>query len=135
LQEAVNILPAVSPRSLKYIDRQYILADFAGLASLAAATTLNARRDAYHTLQLLELGRGVIAGLLIEISGDISDLKQQYPDIANEFISLRDELDTPVDRTTSDYYRQHTFLGIVSEMISGSGPDIQRTHYKDLYSA
>jgi hypothetical protein len=108
LQEAVNLLPAVSPRSLEHTDKQHMLADVAGLASLAAATALNAGRDAYHALQLLELGRGVIAGLLIEMRGDISDLKQQHPNMADEFTSLRDELDAPVGRTTSPISTDNT---------------------------
>jgi tetratricopeptide (TPR) repeat protein len=45
LQEAVNLLPIISPRSLKHTDKQHMLAEFAGLASLAAATALNARKD------------------------------------------------------------------------------------------
>ncbi|KAH8796745.1 CHAT domain-containing protein [Hyaloscypha finlandica] len=89
-------------------DKQHMLADFAGLASMAAATALNAGKDAYHALQLLELGRGVIAGLLMEMRGDISDLKQQHPGLADEFISLRDELDAPVDRTTSPISTDNT---------------------------
>ncbi|KAI8649679.1 TPR domain-containing protein [Fusarium keratoplasticum] len=100
LQDATHLIPAVSPRSLKHTDKQHMLADFAGLSSAAAATALNAGKEPYHALQLLELGRGVIAGLLMELRGDISDLKQQHPDLARDFISLRDELDSPVDRTT-----------------------------------
>ncbi|KAJ5740123.1 hypothetical protein N7533_012907 [Penicillium manginii] len=98
LQEAVDLLPAVSPRSLKHTDKQSMLGAFAGLASMAAATALNAGKKADHTLKLLELGRGVIAGLLLELRGDISDLKQQHPDLADEFMSLRDTLDSPVDQ-------------------------------------
>ncbi|KAE8447330.1 hypothetical protein EG329_010888 [Mollisiaceae sp. DMI_Dod_QoI] len=109
LQEAVNLLPTVSPRSLKHTDKQYMLAKFAGLASMAAATVLTAGKDAYHALQLLELGRGVIAGLLMEMRGDISDLKQQHPGLADEFTSLRDELDTSVDKMTSPISTDSTF--------------------------
>ncbi|KAJ5369314.1 uncharacterized protein N7496_009074 [Penicillium cataractarum] len=100
LQEAVHLLSAVSPQSLKHTDKQDILASFAGLASMAAATALNAGESACHALQLLEVGRGVIAGLLMELRGDISDLTQQHPDLADELISLREELDSPVDRST-----------------------------------
>ncbi|RYP40255.1 hypothetical protein DL767_001798 [Monosporascus sp. MG133] len=100
LQEAVNLLPIISPRSLKHTDKQHMLADFAGLASMAAATALNSGKEAYHALQLLELGRGVIAGLLMEMRRDISDLQQQHPNLANEFTSLRNELDAPADRTS-----------------------------------
>jgi hypothetical protein len=77
-----------------------MLAAFAGLASTAATSALNAEKNAEHALQLLELGRGIIAGLLIELRGDISDLQQQHPDLADEFVSLRDVLDSPVDLTT-----------------------------------
>ncbi|KAM0415700.1 hypothetical protein ACHAPT_013340 [Fusarium lateritium] len=100
LQDATHLIPAVSPRSLKHTDKQHMLAGFAGLSSTAAAAALNAGKEPYRALQLLELGRGIIAGLLMELRGDISDLKQQHPDLARDFISLRDELDSPVDRTT-----------------------------------
>ncbi|KAH7124551.1 hypothetical protein EDB81DRAFT_600406, partial [Dactylonectria macrodidyma] len=96
------------PRSLKHTDKQHMLADFAGLASTAAATALNAGQDAYHALCIFELGRGVIAGLLMEMRGDIFDLKQQHPDLAAEFTSLRDELDAPVGRTTSPISTDNT---------------------------
>ncbi|RYP81636.1 hypothetical protein DL770_005844 [Monosporascus sp. CRB-9-2] len=100
LQEAVNLLPTVSPRLLKHTDKQHMLADFAGLASMAAATALNSGKEAYYALRLLELGRGVIAGLLMEMRSDISDLQQQHPGLADEFISLRNELDVPTDKTS-----------------------------------
>jgi tetratricopeptide (TPR) repeat protein len=108
LREAVNLLPVLSPRSLKHTDKQHMLAEFAGLASMAAATALNARKDAYHALRLLELGRGVIAGLLMEMRGDISDLKQRHPSLADEFTSFRDKLDVPVDKTTSPISTNNT---------------------------
>ncbi|KJZ70857.1 hypothetical protein HIM_09771 [Hirsutella minnesotensis 3608] len=95
LQEAVTLLPTVSPRSLNHTDKQHMLAGFAGLSSAAAATLLNAGGDAYHALRLLELGRGVIAGLLMDMRGDISDVKRAHPILADQFISIRDELDLP----------------------------------------
>ncbi|KAI1158960.1 CHAT domain-containing protein [Nemania serpens] len=100
LQQAVEILPDISPRWLKHTDKQHMLADFAGLASATAATALNAGKDAHDALRFLELGRGVIASLLIETRGDISDLKQKHPSLANKFISLRDELDSPEESST-----------------------------------
>ena len=97
LQEAVELLPTVSPRSLKHTDKQHMLADFSGLASMAAASALSAGKDAYSALRLLEVGRGVIAGLLMDMRRDISDLRRDHPDLADEFILLRDELDSPID--------------------------------------
>jgi hypothetical protein len=70
------------------------------LSSIAAAVALNAGQDAYEALELLELGRGVIAGLFLEMRIDISTLKQQYPILAEEFKTLRNELDLPTRRAS-----------------------------------
>lgn len=97
LEEAIKLLPAVTPRSLQHTDKQDMLAKFAGLASTAAAVALNAGKSAYDALQLLELGRGVISSLLMDMRGDVSDLKAQHPSLATAFLSLRDELDSLPD--------------------------------------
>ncbi|KAL5598291.1 hypothetical protein FOBRF1_012084 [Fusarium oxysporum] len=94
-EEAVRLLPTVSPRWLQHIDKQRILAEFAGLASMAASTALKVGKDASHALQLLELGRGVVAGLLMEMRADVSDLEKHHPILAKEFKALRDTLDSP----------------------------------------
>ncbi|KAK6495590.1 hypothetical protein TWF481_002638 [Arthrobotrys musiformis] len=101
LDDAIRLLPLVSPRSLNHTDKQSMLPEFAGLASMAAAISLNAGRDVYRALQSLELGRGVIASLLMDMRGDISSLRHQHPDLAEEFVSLRNALDSPVDRLIS----------------------------------
>ncbi|QVM13108.1 hypothetical protein D8B26_007724 [Coccidioides posadasii str. Silveira] len=95
LQGAVELLPFVSVRSLEHTDKQHMLAQFTGLASAAAAAALKAGESASQALRLLELGRDIIAGLLMEMRGDITDLKEQYPHLADEFIHLREELDSP----------------------------------------
>lgn len=95
LEGAIKLLPSVTPRSLRHTDKQDMLAKFTGLASMAAAVALNAGRSEYEALRLLELGRGVIASLLLEMRGDISDLKAKHPSLAAEFLALRDELDSP----------------------------------------
>lgn len=104
LEAAVNLLPKVSTRYQTHTDRQDLLARLYDLASMAAATALSANKGPYDALRLLELGRGLIPGLLMDIRNDVSDLEQAYPDLAERFVSLRDELDRPVDdgpRTTS----------------------------------
>ncbi|KAM5347456.1 hypothetical protein ACJ41O_010461 [Fusarium nematophilum] len=67
------------------------------MASMAAATTLSAKKGNYDALRLLELGRGLIAGFLMDIRTDVSDLEREYPDLAERFVFLRDVLDQPVD--------------------------------------
>lgn len=66
---------------------------------MTAAICLEAGKDECQALELLELGRYVIAGLLLEMRTDISNLKQQHPILAVEFESLRKELDSPLDET------------------------------------
>jgi hypothetical protein len=100
LEGAVKILPIVSPRLLANNDKQHMLGQFSGLASMAAAICLEAGKDEHQALELLELGRCVIAGLLLEMRTDISNLKQKHPMLAAEFESLQKELDSPPSETT-----------------------------------
>jgi len=95
LHEAVYLVRHLSPRSLPHTDKQRMLASCAELARMATAVALNAGKDPVYALQLLELGRGVIAGSLVEMRTDISDLEHQHPGLAAEFTVLRDELDAP----------------------------------------
>ena len=99
LHGALDLLPIVSPRSLEHLDKQYVLLQFRGLASMAAATALNAGKDVDHAIQLLELGRAIISGLLLEMRTDISALREQHPELAKEFVSLRDQLDSSANGT------------------------------------
>lgn len=101
LQEAVNLAPNVSPRSLKHMDKQYALKNFSLLAIDAAAMALTATNDVCHALQLLGRGRGVIAGSLIDMRGDNSQLRLKHADLATEFESLRDDLDSPAEDVAS----------------------------------
>ncbi|KAH6702785.1 CHAT domain-containing protein [Leptodontidium sp. MPI-SDFR-AT-0119] len=103
LKRSVELLAMASSLSLGNEDKQYVIRQCAGLAVSAAATLLTAGEDAgedaekvaANALRFLEQGRGVIAGLLLEIRTDISALRQQHPLLAAEFVSLRNELDKP----------------------------------------
>ena len=49
----------------------------------------------YKSLQLLELGRGILANLQLEVRSDISVLASSHPALAQKFKELRDQIDTP----------------------------------------
>ncbi|KAL8724774.1 MAG: hypothetical protein Q9181_006678 [Wetmoreana brouardii] len=98
LQGAVELLPLLSPLTLQHEDQQFVLASSGGIASAAASVALNAGKRPYDALRLLEIGRSVITGLLLDVRSDVSDLENNHPDLAARFISLRNELDSPVDR-------------------------------------
>lgn len=97
LQGAIELLPLLSPMTLQHEDKQYVLARSGGIASIAASVALNAGKDPYDALRLLEIGRGFITGLLLDMRSDISDLEIQHPDLAARVTTLRGELDTPIN--------------------------------------
>ncbi|GKU07053.1 tpr containing protein [Fusarium langsethiae] len=105
LTEAVELLPRISPRSLDHVDKQYALGKFSGLASRAAASVLNNNGSPYDSLKLLELGRNMIAGQILELRTEIMDLEKVDEKLAERFIALRDEL-SAVTTTTMD--QSHT---------------------------
>jgi len=96
LEGAIEMMPKVSLRSLKRDDQQYTIAKLSGLAADAFSMALQAERDASYALKLLELGRGIIMGYIIDCRSDLSDLKRTHPDVFDKFDSLRVEVDTPL---------------------------------------
>ncbi|KAH7109972.1 CHAT domain-containing protein [Dactylonectria macrodidyma] len=118
LRRAVSLLRDVSPRILQQDEQQRMLRQFAGLATLAAAVTLQAKEPseakiasdedasvhvdtgaqadaAEDALRLLEDGRGIILGLVLEMRSDVAELRKKHPDLAADFERLRDELNEP----------------------------------------
>jgi tetratricopeptide (TPR) repeat protein len=93
LKSAVELLPQVSPRTLKRHDQQFALSKFSGLASDAAALSLRSENDVEEALRLLELGRGVMASLLMDTRTDITDLAEHNSELAKKFQILQDKLD------------------------------------------
>ncbi|EFQ96674.1 hypothetical protein MGYG_08597 [Nannizzia gypsea CBS 118893] len=92
---ALRLIPTLTTRSLTNADKQYILSQVVGLASDAAAASLNAGNGPFVTLGLLEQGRDVLASSLEEIRIDVLELQQRYPELAQRFLQLQNELDLP----------------------------------------
>ena len=97
--KVVSLIPALIPRSLVNSDKQRLIINVAGHSNEAAAAAINAARTPYDAIQLLEIGREVISGSLNEIRTDISELQRKHPELAEEYISLRDQIDTPQPST------------------------------------
>ncbi|KAM7214006.1 CHAT domain containing protein [Rhypophila decipiens] len=89
----INLMPSLTPLSLGYADKKRLLSQFGNFASDAAAIALNAGQSPFQALQLLELGRGILAGSLSELYTDVSELSQRHPDIAARYTRLRNEVD------------------------------------------
>lgn len=90
--DMVPILAAV--RSLETADRQYLLTHAAGLAANTAGAALRMGKQRSEALTILEQGRGLLASSLDEIRTDIKELRDAFPALAEEFVRLRDQLDS-----------------------------------------
>ena len=118
LQQAVLLLPVVAPRQLARSDQQYAIARFAGLASEAAAYVLadtNRGPDrAGQALRLLEAGRTLLLSQAIDTRSDLTDLRQQHPELAKRFVQLRDELDQSSEQVLAANNESFKNLGVRS---------------------
>ncbi|CAF3564408.1 unnamed protein product [Fusarium graminearum] len=74
--------------------RQYLLGHAAGLAANTAGAALRIGKKPSEALSILEQGRGLLASSLDEIRTDIKDLQNSFPEMADEFVKLRSELDS-----------------------------------------
>jgi tetratricopeptide (TPR) repeat protein len=102
LEDAVLLLPVVTPRRLGRGDQLHALSELSGLAADAAAmaltdTALPGGEKAARALRLLEAGRAVLLSQALETRSDLTDLREQHPHLAARFIDLRDLLDQPSD--------------------------------------
>jgi tetratricopeptide (TPR) repeat protein len=100
LRTGVLLLPMVSPRILKRSDQQYNISHFVGITSNAVSLSLDCGENANDALQLLELGRGVLASWQLEVRSDISQLEaSEHSDLARRFRDLRGQLESPQPAT------------------------------------
>ncbi|KAL7762678.1 hypothetical protein ACKLNR_009213 [Fusarium oxysporum f. sp. zingiberi] len=80
---ALELIPAYTPRYLRWSEAQSLLSRISGLASFAAAFSLESGKAEGGSLALLERGRGVAADLLYDLRLDFNsrkfaDLKPTY---------------------------------------------------------
>ncbi|MER6685940.1 CHAT domain-containing protein [Streptomyces olivaceoviridis] len=110
---AVRLLPRLAGRHLGREDAQYWLGRFAGVAADAAACAL-AAGDEVSAVTLLESGRCVLAAQALDSRGDLSDLCERAPELAERFRTLTAEFETD---TTSDRVALADELDAVTDRI------------------
>ncbi|TVY61860.1 hypothetical protein Focb16_v013023 [Fusarium oxysporum f. sp. cubense] len=91
----IDLIPLSAPNSLASVDKKVILSQTAGLASDAAAVALHTGQGASAAIQLLESGRGLLAGALRDLRTDLSSIQDERPDLVQSFHDLRRILDSP----------------------------------------
>jgi hypothetical protein len=95
---AVGLLPAVAWHGLDRITREEQLAQWAGLASDAAACAVLDGRPGL-AVELLEQGRSVLWNQSLNLRTDLTRLTAAAPDLAGRLESIRAVLDTPIPDT------------------------------------
>ena len=88
---AIELLGQVASRSLTRGSQERLLEDFDGLASEAAACCIHAGLID-QAVELFEQGRGVLLAQALDMRTDLTALTDRYPELAERFITLRDEL-------------------------------------------
>ncbi|GAA1646128.1 hypothetical protein GCM10009733_049080 [Nonomuraea maheshkhaliensis] len=89
VEEAVALLPQLTPRALARGDREHRLEAVGALAGVAAAVSLDAGR-AERAAELLEATRGVLVADLVDArSSDLGQLRSRAPELAAAFEDLR----------------------------------------------
>ncbi|VUC21617.1 unnamed protein product [Clonostachys rosea] len=92
--ETLSLVSQLTPWSLEVSDKQELLREISFLPSLIGAVSLIANKSPSEAVQRIELARGVIVGSLSNLRVDVLDLEILHPKLAQEFIQLRDQLDT-----------------------------------------
>lgn len=118
--KAVKLMTQVSPRSLTRDDQQYALTELSGLSALAASAILQATESAPDALSVLEAGRGVIAGLSMDLRTDLSELESINPTLFNQYTELRNRLSMVYTDTTtagSDIFDSLSLIDSVAQRL------------------
>ncbi|MER5262701.1 CHAT domain-containing protein [Actinosynnema sp. NPDC002837] len=103
---AMGMLPLVVSRRLSRVDQQQMLADLGGLAADAAAAAM-AADDPATAVELLELGRGVLGGQVLQSRSDLSRLHGVAPDLAVRLSAAFDRLGASAPVTGVDADERH----------------------------
>ncbi|CAH0051273.1 unnamed protein product [Clonostachys solani] len=90
--KTTHLLSFLAHHALENHDKQHFLAEAESLASDAAAMAVMTEENVYEAIELLEIGRGVIMNALNARRLDLSALREDCPSLAQEFVTLRDQL-------------------------------------------
>ncbi|KAF4959542.1 hypothetical protein FGADI_1609 [Fusarium gaditjirri] len=109
-QAIMGLLPQLITRSHETLDKQHAAGSRAGMTCSAAAAALEANRPVLEALQVLELGRGVLAKYSEEMFLGPLQLGQLSTEQAKAYTRLRDELkgsNTPALSDMGSSFQNH----------------------------
>jgi CHAT domain-containing protein/tetratricopeptide (TPR) repeat protein len=90
---AVELLALVAPRNVARRDQEVLLGSLGDLAPEATACCIHAGMPD-RAIELFENGRGILLSQALDTRTDLTALGERYPDLAQRFVNLRDNLDS-----------------------------------------
>ena len=99
LERAVALIPTAAGDALEQDNQQRVLRDWTSMSVLAASLALQAGKNASRAFEILEMGRGVIASLVIHSEADITRLRTagvRGSQLCTEYENLRNKVSKPV---------------------------------------
>ncbi|EXM20063.1 hypothetical protein FOTG_11883 [Fusarium oxysporum f. sp. vasinfectum 25433] len=100
---AIDLVPGIATaRSLETGDRQHLLSFARGLAASVTGAAIRLKKDPSEALAILEQGRGILGSSLDDIRTDIKELQQAFPQLAERFMRVREELEPSTGSHFSD---------------------------------
>jgi len=105
---AIKLMPMIALRHLSQRDLQRNVSSFGSTISLAVSLALEFGEEPVQCLRLLESGRGLIAGMHLDLRDGGSQLAALPENLAHELVELRQKLNSPfsdcqsLDLPTSD---------------------------------
>jgi tetratricopeptide (TPR) repeat protein len=98
---ALALLPIVHTRTLDRSDQQFVLSQFAGIASNLCALLLSEDRVS-EAFESLEHGRAVIIRRLLDDKSDLSHLSQYHPKLSQRYQDIVADINMSSIHTTCD---------------------------------
>ncbi|MGX9884495.1 CHAT domain-containing protein [Streptomyces sp. NPDC002276] len=132
---AIDLLPQLAPRSLRRVDQEHGLSAVSGLAADAAACAVRAGRPV-DAVRLIEAGRGVLWAQELEERDESTRLREQAPELANRFETLRELLgqsstDTMPGPTTTEPFG---WRAVSDPPTPGAAADVRRRVTDDWHT-
>lgn len=90
--KAVNLLPVVAWRGSRYRDRESTVGQYSGTATTAAACACAAGKTV-EAIHMLETGRGILWGHLLEARAGLERVRAVRPDLATKLEAVKAVLD------------------------------------------
>ena len=91
-ERILEMIPNLLQRTASRNDTQYILRQIFGISSLSISILLKMVKSPLELIQMLEKYRGIIISSTIDIKSEVSELKEQYPDLWSRYTQCRDSL-------------------------------------------